>query len=438
MKPPSLMKVPARGWVLAAAMSVATSAQPQSPPPVKSESNSIEFVASDGVLQTFGSGSTTMADMLARLEDPQQRARMREEQRNSIAASHYGVADALQLDAATLDKLIELLTDQQMQQTEDFYRKFSARGPAADFRKQAHAEAEHLTQQINAQRELLGQEKLERYQSLRPALGRRAQVREFEQRLGDSDKLNSTQRERLVELLHDQLTRSIERAHPAQLNHKLLESMLLDRGPGASPEELRRSSQLQTIRANEETWREMPESDRELRKRAAEFLTERQLAVLAQMHAEQLASKRQQIEWMRIEAGLSPTIPEQPQAIEQRPETVTRNVKVTLKAAVDNESPRYLTTVVSSGKTVSLKISEALVLEATPVVYDNDYYMLKLEYFETGVRGKRLIGSSGSGSQLKPEDPQTRALHMSAGGSPNVLAGSKGYAVELNSFVEAT
>jgi hypothetical protein len=438
MKPPSLMKVPARGWVLAAAMSVATSAQPQSPPPMKSESNSIEFVASDGELRTFGSGSTTMADMLARLEDPQQRAQMREEQRNSIAASHYGVADALQLDAATFDKFIELLTDQQMQHTENFYRKFSARGPAADFRKRAHADAEHLTQQINAQRELLGQEKLERYQALQPGVGRRAQVREFEQRLGDSDKLNSMQRERLVELLQDQVTRSIERAHPVNLDRKLLQSMLLDRGPGASPEELRRSSQLQTIRANEETWREMPESDRELRERAAEFLTERQLAVLAQMQAEQLASKRQQIEWMRIEAGLSPTIPEQPQVVEQRPQTVTRNVKVTLQAAVDNESPRYLTTVVSSGKTVTLKISEALVLEATPVVYDNDYYMLKLQYFENGVTGKRLIGSSGSGSQLKPEDPQTRALHMSAGGGANVLAGSKGYAVELNSFVEAT
>jgi hypothetical protein len=406
---------------------------------MKSESNSIEFVASDGELRTFGSGPT-MSDMLARLEDPQQRAQMREEQRNSIAASHYGVADALQLDAATFDKFIELLTDQQMQHTENFYRRFSARGPAADFRKQAHADAEHLTQQINAQRELLGQEKLERYQALQPAVGRRAEVRQFEQRLGDADKLNVAQRERLVELLQDQVTRSIERSFPGPLHRNLLESLLLDRGPGAmaSPEELRRSSQLQTIRANEETWREMPESDRELRQRAAEFLTERQMAVLAQMQAEQLARKQQQIERMRIEAGLSPTIPEQPQVVEQRPETVTRNVKVTLKAAVDDESPRYLTTVVSSGKTVILKISEALVLEATPVVYDNDYYMLKLQYFENGVTGKRLIGTSGSGNQLKPEDPQTRALYLSAGGSPTVLSGSKGYVVELNTFVEAT
>jgi hypothetical protein len=73
-------------------------------------------VASDGVFQgTFGSGSQAMADMLARYEDPQQRAKMRDEQRQSTVDSHYGVADTLQLDAAAFDELIDLFTDQQME-----------------------------------------------------------------------------------------------------------------------------------------------------------------------------------------------------------------------------------------------------------------------------------------------------------------------------------
>jgi hypothetical protein len=435
MTPPSLMKVPARAWMLAVAMSVATSAQPQSPPPAKNELKAGGFGASQGVFRTFGSGSDGLSELGARLKDPQERAKMRAEHRESIAASHYGVADALQLDAATLDKLIELLTDQQMTRSEAFYRNFSTRAPASDPRKEAHAEAERMTRQINAQREVLGQEKFERYQALQPSLGRRTQVRELEERFGEADKLSGAQRERLVELLHEELTKSIEQSHPLHFRRATLAGSLSDM---PSPEELQRTSQLQAIRVNEETWRERPESNRELRESAAEFLTERQLAMLAQLHAEELASLQQRIEQMRVEAGLSPTIPEQPQVVEVRPQAVTRDVKVSLKVAVDDESPRYLATVVTSGKTVSLKVSEVLVLEATPVVFDNDFYMLHLEYFETGVTGKRSIGSSGQGGQLKPQDPQMRAFQINHGGGTSVLAGSKGYAVELSAFVEAT
>jgi hypothetical protein len=61
-----------------------------------------------------------------------------------------------------------------------------------------HTEAERVTKEIEALREVLGQEELERYQALQSSLGQRRQIRELDQRLGDSDKLNDTQRERLV------------------------------------------------------------------------------------------------------------------------------------------------------------------------------------------------------------------------------------------------
>jgi hypothetical protein len=407
---------------------------------MKSDSNSIEFVASDGAFRgTFGSGSQAMADMLARYEDPQQRAKMREEQRQSTVDSHYGAADTLQLDAAAFDKLIDLLTDQQMERSERFFREFATRVPPGDPKNRMHTEAERVTKEIEALREVLGQEKLERYQALQSSLGQRRQIRELDQRLGDSDKLNGTQRERLVELLHEQLMASIERNQPLTFHRSRSHSPFSNPLHGMpSQEELQRSSLLQTIASNEEIWREMPESNRQLRERAAEFLTERQLAMLAQMHAETLAGQQRTIEQMRMQAGLIATIPEQPQVVEVPPAAVNRDVKLSIKVAVNSESPRYLTTVVSSGQSLSLNISENLSLEATLVVFDNEIYNLRVEYFETGLTGKRSIGNSGQMNMLKPASAEMRAIHMSGAGSDTVLTGSKGYAVEMSALVEST
>jgi hypothetical protein len=429
MKRPSLSKVVTGGCVLAVAMSGAGNAQPQSPPPVKSESNSIEFAASDRVFE-FGSGTERLNEMRARMADPQQRAKMHEDQRRGIVDSHYGVADALQLDAATFDKLMDVLTDQQMERSEHFYAMFADPGPAGDPNDRVRAEAKRVTEQINAMREVLGQEKLERYQKLSSSLGQRHQVRQFEERLAASDKLTGPQRERLVELLNDQLVSSIERQ---QLHSPLAAAML----SLPSIEELQRFSELQTITSNEEIWREMPESNRQLRERAAEFLTESQLATLAQLHAEQTATRQRQIEQMRVQAGLSSAIPEQAEVTEAPLATVDRDVKVSLKVAVDNESPRYLTATVSSGKSVSLKIADALFVEATPTVFDNNTYNLRVLYFETGVTGKRLIGNMGqSGLVVRASDNESSRL--GGGSGSTVLSGSKGYAVELMSRVEAT
>jgi hypothetical protein len=432
MKPPSLMNVLTRGCVLAAAMSVGTSAQSQSQPELKAGTNALEVVTSDErVFRTFDSGSQELNEMRARFDDPQQRAKMREAQRQGVAESHYGVADALQLDAATFDKLIDVLADQQMERSELFYKEFASPTSTPNPSKGTQAEAERVTQQINALREVLGQEKLEHYQKLQLSLGQRGQVRQFDQRLGDSHKLNSTQREQLVELLHEHLASSMERRLVANNRHSMLRDVF-----SLSREELQRHSELQTIAADEEMWREMPESNRQLREQAAAFLTKPQLAMLEQIHAEQLASLQQRIEQMRVQAGLIATIPEQPQVVELAPAPVNRDVKLSIKVSVDNESPRYLTTVVSGGKSVSLKISDDLSLEATPTVFENDTYNLRVEYFETRASGKRSIGNMGqSGTAMQAG--QGEGLRYVAGGS-SVLTGSKGYAVELSASMEST
>jgi hypothetical protein len=442
MKPPSSMNALIQGCVLAAAMSTANGAEPQRPPPAQSESNSIGFIASDGdgvgVLQGFGSGSQHMADMRAQLEDPQQRAKFRENLRKGIADSHYGVADALELDAAEFDRLIEVLTDQQMEQSDSFYREFATQAPTGDPANRMKVQAERSTRHIAALRKVLGREKFERYRTIQSSLGQRYYLRQLDARLAESDKLNSTQHERLAELLHEQMTISIERMRPRNFGRSTLFNQLNALRTLPSQEELQRQSLLDTIADSETTWREQPESNRQVRERAAEFLTERQMAALTQMQDEQLASQQQRIEQMRVEAGLDPTIPEQPEAGEVPPATVDRDLKLSFKVAVNNESPRYLTTVVSSGKSVSLKISRDLSLEVTPIVFEDDNYNLRVEYYETADGAKRPIGSMGVGGMVKPAGPDPRSPQIGAGGSGMVLTGRKGYAVELSVLVEAT
>jgi hypothetical protein len=141
---------------------------------------------------------------------------------------------------------------------------------------------------------------------------------------------------------------------------------------------------------------------------------------------------------MRVQAGLIATIPEHPQVVEEPPAIVDRAVKLSIKVAVNRESPRYLTTVVGSGKAVSLKISEDLSLEATPVVFDNDRYNLRVVYFETGITGKRKIGNMGELGKLEPASEEAHSIHMRTGGGSTVITGSKGYAVEMSALVEST
>lgn len=433
MKATSLSKALVNGWVFAAAMSGTASAQPQCPPPKTAGSNSLEVVPSDGMFQAFGSGSQALNEMRARLEDPQQRAKIREDQLKSIADNHYGVADALQLDTATFGKLIELLADQQMEQSEYFHSLFAGKVPANPTDRM-RGEAERVTKNIEALREVLGQEKLERYQNLRFSLGQRRQVREFEERLDASDKLSGTQRERLVELLNEHIVSSMEQWQMLQFQRSPFNG---DLRAMPSREEMQRRSQLHTIASNEETWRNMLESNRRLREKASGFLTERQLAMLAKMHEEQRSRLQQSIEHMRVQAGLSPTIPEQAQVAEVTPATVDRDVKLSLMASVNNENPRYLTTVVSSGKSVSLKIAEGLFLEATPIVFENDAYNLRVQYFEEGVAGRRVIGNSGLSGRVMQASQDGGSRHVGGGGG-SVLTGSKGYAVQLSALVEST
>lgn len=387
------------------------------------------------VFNVFGDGSEHMRKMRERLQDPQQRAALREEHRGYILDSHYDVAEVLELNAETRDKLIELLTDQQMAQLEEFHLRGFSQRPSPDMKGHMQSHAERRIRDMDALRELLGEEKMERYQAYALTFGERRQVREFETYLAPGDQLNPTQKEQLLELFRAQFVRTRDRLSMRGLRFGL--EGVPSAAPGGTPsqEELQRRSQLMTIETNQASWRSMPETDRQFREQAAPFLTATQLASLEKMHAEKLQQLQRNIEQMRVHAGLNPTIPPASEAEEPTPAKVTRDVRVRIKIAVNHAKPATFTEVVTSGTPFTFEVDEGLLVQATPIVYDNATYDLRVEYFEQGRTGRRLIGNMGSMGSLSQASP---GIEAPMGGSSTVLAGNKAYAIDLSTSVEGT
>ena len=183
----------------------------------------------------------------------------------------------------------------------------------------------------------------------------------------------------------------------------------------------------------------MPQSDRLLRQRAAEFLTEQQLTTLARMNAAEANSLQQWIEKARAQAGLSPNIPEHsevtPEASQPPRTPLAEEVKLSIKLAVNGSEPAVFTHVGRNGEPATFTIPEGLLVEARPTAYDDEMFDLQMTYYEQGSTGQRVIGRMGQMGPITraPVDPSS--LDRRGSGS-TVITGSKGYAVEVSVLVE--
>jgi hypothetical protein len=419
---------------------VEAATQPQPPTAVEWQPrNSVELQAEpsgDTIFRAFGSESPVMRQMAERLRDPQQREVLRAEQRAQIVSSHEGLMQALEnFDAQTEEKLIDLLTDQQMQTLDEFHLRRDGAGSAqADpWEHRLRARAENETQRIEALRDLLGPENYERLQAFKATSSERAQIGMLDARLSPDHKLRDDQKEQLIAVYkeHNARNRDVHR-RTMSLHSPFGEAV---RKP-LSKEELQRISQLQSIAANEDNLRRLPESDRLLRQGAAGILTAPQLATLEKMQAEQASNQKKWIERARLQAGLSADSPEQTADAPAERTPLAGQVKLSIKVKVNRNEPTTFTHMGNNGEPVTFASAEGLIVEATPTVYDDDVFDLQLAYYEEGSTGKRLIGNMGQMGTVSraPAAPPNLDRH---GGSGTVLIGSKGYAVELNALVEA-
>lgn len=394
----------------------------------------VQFQSDSNVFQTFGSGSPTFQQQAERFRDPQQRAQVRAEQREQILISHQGIGELLQLDAATENKLVELLADLQTDDLEHFYVSAAARSSQGNPWEPLMERAKRETAKVQALRDLLGQEKLERYQTFAGYVNERNQVAKLDERLSTPHKLSVAQKERLVELYREQARSEIDRSRLSRHPHSPF-------GPSTrtmpSPGELQRRSQLMTIAANEENWRRAPKADEQMRKRAAAFLTPAQLSTLAQMQAEKADQQRQWIENARIQAGLNREIPEQSEeAAPQVPPLLDGEIKVAVKLTVNGGEATHFTHTGRNGEAVTFRCPEGLFVEVRPTVYVNDAFDVRVSYYEETSKGeRRRIGEGGQMGTIT----RTSSGAVSGGGGGmggSVVTGNQGYAVQLSTQVE--
>lgn len=294
--------------------------------------------------------------------------------------------------------------------------------------------AQQETEKVQALRELLGQEKLERYQAFATRVNDYRQVAKFNARLDAAHKLSPEQRDRLVELYHEQARSEADRIQFSMRLHALFPREPLHRPSLA--EGLQRPSMSSTLTANEEHWRRMSKADEQFRQRAADVLTPPQLGVLAQMQAEKTGQLQRWIENTREQLGLSRDIPEQPEVpAPQLPPTREGAIKLAVKLTINGGGATHFTHTARNGEPVTFRCAERLFVEVRSTVYVDDAFDVRLSFYEESRGGRRrLIGESG---QMGMITGTLRDGASSGSGNFNsVITGDQGYAIKLSTQIE--
>ncbi|MGH8188768.1 MAG: hypothetical protein ACREUC_19580, partial [Steroidobacteraceae bacterium] len=243
----------------------------------------------------FATDEHSIQRLQERLSDPQERAAMRAEHRTSIEAGHPDLAEVLGIDAATEQKFFDLLADQQVQRLIEFHER---RAPAPG-QQMLQDVADAQTKMIEAQREVLGEEAMERYRDYMDTLGARLQVARLDAWLASRDKLGTERKTRLISLMHEHdPLRQMARVQTAPRRLRALE--VADgniTAPGF------RALRVDHLGRMEEMLNRTLDSDRQLLAAASQFLAAPQLTALGGMRAENVSRLRRQVEQTRAYVG---------------------------------------------------------------------------------------------------------------------------------------
>ncbi len=151
------------------------------------------------------------------------------------------------------------------------------------------------------------------------------------------------------------------------------------------------------------------------------------------MNRQQTDSLRAWVENARRAAGLNPAIPEEPDPAllpPPAPERVAISGPVTfdIEVSIDGSGTQTFSNTVENGRAFELRASEDLWIEATPILYDDHWLAVRLNYLEQAATGRvRLDDETLFGSLTKLPDG-------TAGGGAltnEVITGRKAYAVRV-------
>ena len=305
-------------------------------------------------------------EMRRRLADPLEREQVRKEERVQVQARHPDIAAVLGIEAPLETRLIDLLTDQQLQHLDRFY---------SDLPPRVEVELRNKEQL----RELLGEEVFERYLDYCTTLGERWQVAYFCARLSTADALTSVQKDQLLALLPDRDRIGAGQAAPS---------------PPIFVPALEAYMRKRNIESSENAFRQMREDSQRLLQRLPHILTPRQLETYARMEEEKIARQREHVRQMRIEAGMSAEFDETGPAVRQsRPTLVEGQVRVEISLTVNGSETLLTQFQVANGKMApGWRAPEGLWVEATPFVYTDGWMQAALQFYEERGERRRPLG----------------------------------------------
>jgi len=216
-----------------------------------------------------------MEEMLARLQDPEQREEILSEYKMVSRNSNPRLAQALQLTTEEYERLIELMATGQVNSIET--SAHCSLDPECLAHGTGRREPDWKAQEIA---NLLGPERQRKYSEYQNSIPERESVAQLRERLDDAAYLPDGQAESLIRLLAEERQRITADAGSGFMGIGNGSGMAFVTVGAGSPEERFRSAQ---------------ENSQRLRERAAEILTPEQLRVFNDMQDEVVLSARQQL-----------------------------------------------------------------------------------------------------------------------------------------------
>jgi hypothetical protein len=391
----------------------------------------MEVSTNQGVVSTTHPAKTPQgAEMRRNLSDPVLREQLRAEAREQARSMRPDLAQVLGLDAELESKLIDVLTDQQMAHLERFYSErpespafHSATSP--DPMEEVRQLADQETRSKQQIRDVLGEERFERYLSYTDTLRERCAVDYFNAHLNEEDRLTADRKELLMKLLRAQ--------QDADMARRLGESG--SRIPLPKTTLSADAMQKLNVVSNEDNFLQMQEDSRGLLRQLPAILTPKQLEAYARMEAEKLAGQKKYVQQIRINAGMSPefddTRPREPPA---KRIPVVGKVKLEVRLTANASPPVTADLVTENGKTATaFQGPEGLWVEATPTLYEDGWAQVDFTYYEERRGQRHRIGRGMSGMRTRRPD----GLPVYGGGGRTLSGVSNTYAISTTMKVSA-
>jgi hypothetical protein len=380
-----------------------------------------------------------------RLKDPEQRKVLRANSRQSIEKEYVLLDQVLTLDANTRSKLFDLLTDLRMESADRYANEPSMRtGPsypswealqAANERERfgdndLQRSASQATRERQRMRDVLGAERLQQYLDYEMTAFERARVRYFNEQLPADNKLDPSQRERLILLLNE---RQLQQDYARNLAIARMNGETAHRGYKTPP--TGRDAELEELRRTERHLLRVEADSKQLLAQLAGVLTPPQLAVYAANEAKMVAQELQMVKRIRKRAGVDtekpPVLPPEPVAVVSPRKPLAGRVRLNVTIKVNESAITQRSLLADNGEPVTIEVAP-LTIEAVPMLFDDGWREITLKFYELdGKGGRRHIVANTVGAEIMVGAEPVQKLDATA------LWANRGYAIIGNFTLSA-